>query len=82
MYRSLNTVKADLARAQFDLTGEGIVWAVLATGVDGSHSWAVRSSAFLHKPPAANIVCFKTSQKGGNQFRSCWLVEAVALFTE
>jgi serine protease AprX len=51
MYRSLSTVKADLARAQFDLTGEGIVWAVLATGVDGSHPhFATFRNTELTKP--------------------------------
>jgi subtilisin family serine protease len=37
MYRSTTTVKADLARAEFGATGEGIVWAVIAGGVDGAH---------------------------------------------
>jgi serine protease AprX len=37
MYRSLTTIKADLARAEFGITGKGIVWAVIATGVDGRH---------------------------------------------
>jgi Subtilase family/TIR domain len=37
MYRSLSTVKADLARSEFGITGKDIVWAVVSTGVDGRH---------------------------------------------
>jgi serine protease AprX len=37
MYRSLSTIKADLARAEFGITGKDIVWAVVSTGVDGGH---------------------------------------------
>jgi serine protease AprX len=37
MYRSLRTVKADVARTEFGVTGRGLVWAVIATGVDGRH---------------------------------------------
>jgi hypothetical protein len=37
MYRSLTTIKADLARTEFEITGKGTVWAVIAGGVDGSH---------------------------------------------
>ena len=35
--RSVCTVKADAARIAFDTRGQGIVWAVLDTGVDGAH---------------------------------------------
>lgn len=35
--RSLVTVKADAARRAFHALGEGIVWAVLDSGIDGSH---------------------------------------------
>jgi serine protease AprX len=37
MYRSLATIKADLAQAEFGVTGRGIVWAVVSTGVKGDH---------------------------------------------
>lgn len=37
MYRSISTVKADLAQTEFGITGQGIVWAVVSTGVDARH---------------------------------------------
>jgi subtilisin family serine protease len=37
MFRSISTVKADLAQAEFGITGKGIVWAVLGTGVSSTH---------------------------------------------
>lgn len=35
--RSLTTVKADAAQRSFHALGEGIVWAVLDSGIDGDH---------------------------------------------
>ncbi len=35
--KSVSTVKADAARLSFSATGNGIVWAVLDSGIDGSH---------------------------------------------
>ncbi|MEO8284604.1 MAG: S8 family peptidase [Pseudarthrobacter sp.] len=35
--RSVSTVKADAARVSFSAYGEDIVWAVLDSGIDGSH---------------------------------------------
>ena len=35
--RSVATVKADAARRSFDATGERIVWAVIDSGIDGTH---------------------------------------------
>ncbi len=35
--RSAATVKADAARRTFDAAGDGIVWAVLDSGIDGDH---------------------------------------------
>jgi subtilisin family serine protease len=35
--RSLTTVKADAAQRSFHAVGEGIVWAVLDSGIDGTH---------------------------------------------
>lgn len=37
MFRSIITVKADLAQAEYRFTGRGIVWAVVCSGVDGRH---------------------------------------------
>ncbi len=36
--RSLTTVKADAAQRSFHAVGEGILWAVLDSGVDGTHA--------------------------------------------
>lgn len=35
--RSISTVKADAARNAFGALGEGIVWAVMDSGIDGTH---------------------------------------------
>jgi serine protease AprX len=35
---SIRTVKADAARTAFGALGKGIVWAVIDTGIDGSHA--------------------------------------------
>ncbi len=35
--KSLSTVKADAARNAFSALGEGIVWAVMDSGIDGTH---------------------------------------------
>ncbi|MBW3655232.1 MAG: S8 family peptidase [Gemmatimonadetes bacterium] len=35
--RSLSTVKADAARVSFSAMGEGVVWAVLDSGIEGNH---------------------------------------------
>jgi serine protease AprX len=37
MYRSISTVNADAAQRLFGATGRGIVWAVLASGIDATH---------------------------------------------
>jgi serine protease AprX len=42
VYRSIRTVKADAARRSFPELGQGIVWAVLGSGVDASHSHFAR----------------------------------------
>lgn len=38
IHRSVITVKTDAAVRSFDATGDGIVWAVLDTGLDASHA--------------------------------------------
>ncbi|HMB06295.1 MAG TPA: S8 family peptidase [Isosphaeraceae bacterium] len=35
--KSVSTVKADAARKSFDAMGDGIVWAVIDSGIDGDH---------------------------------------------
>jgi serine protease AprX len=37
VYGALTTVKGDLAQTEFGITGRGIVWAIVSTGVDGEH---------------------------------------------
>jgi hypothetical protein len=37
VYRSINTIGADVARRELNATGEGIVWAVLDSGIDATH---------------------------------------------
>ncbi|MFA5522514.1 MAG: S8 family peptidase [Castellaniella sp.] len=37
IYRSAQTIKASAARAAFDAAGDGVVWAVADTGIDGFH---------------------------------------------
>ena len=37
IYESVRTVKCDAAQAAFHASGEGIVWAVADTGIDGAH---------------------------------------------
>lgn len=37
MYRSISTINADIAHSEFGARGQGIVWAVVAGGVEASH---------------------------------------------
>ncbi|HET6940973.1 MAG TPA: S8 family peptidase [Sphingomicrobium sp.] len=37
VFESVRTVKCDAARVAFEAAGEGIVWAVADTGIDGTH---------------------------------------------
>jgi subtilisin family serine protease len=37
IYQSVRTVKCDAAQAAFHARGDGVVWAVADTGIDGSH---------------------------------------------
>lgn len=37
IYRSLATIKANAAQRSFEAEGEGIVWAVIDSGIDGTH---------------------------------------------
>ena len=37
IYRSMPTIKADAALRSYEAAGEGIVWAVLDSGIDGTH---------------------------------------------
>jgi serine protease AprX len=37
MNRSISTINADIAQTEFGARGQGIVWAVVSTGVESSH---------------------------------------------
>ena len=37
MNRSISTINADVAQTEFGARGQGIVWAVVASGVEASH---------------------------------------------
>jgi hypothetical protein len=59
VYRALTTVKADLAQNEFGITGRGIVWAVIATGVDGEHPH-FRAHRNLELPEGLHHMDFST----------------------
>jgi len=49
--KSVSTVKADAARASFSAFGEGIVWAVMDSGVDLSHEhFTLHQNVMLESP--------------------------------
>jgi serine protease AprX len=37
MNRSISTINADIAQTEFGARGQGIVWAVISSGVESSH---------------------------------------------
>ncbi len=49
--RSVSTVKADAARASFGSLGEGIVWAVMDSGIDRTHPHFKKHSNLANEPP-------------------------------
>jgi subtilisin family serine protease len=55
MNRSISTIKADLAHSEFGATGRDIVWAVIATGVDGTHPHFKRFKNCDLSPPLHHI---------------------------
>jgi serine protease AprX len=50
-HRSVSTVMADVARKVFGSTGRGIVWAVVDSGIDGTHQHFRRHSNLELPPP-------------------------------
>jgi serine protease AprX len=49
--KSVSTVKADAARVSFSAYGEGIVWAVIDSGIEGSHPhFAARGNLDVTSP--------------------------------
>jgi serine protease AprX len=51
MNKSISTVKADAARSSFSALGEGIVWAVLDSGIDESHPHFSKHNNLKLEPP-------------------------------
>jgi serine protease AprX len=49
--KSISTVKADAARAAFSALGEGIVWAVMDSGIEITHSHFVKHDNLLIDDP-------------------------------
>lgn len=49
--RSVMTVKADAARVSFSAQGEGIVWAILDSGIQGDHPHFVQHQNLVLPPP-------------------------------
>lgn len=49
--KSVSTVKADAARVSFSAFGEGIVWAVVDSGIDGRHPHFTAYENLKLKPP-------------------------------
>lgn len=65
MNRSAATVKADAARTAFAATGTGVVWAVVDSGIDGSHPhFALHDNLSLPLP-----LQHKDFTGGGNPLR-------------
>ena len=49
--RSVITVKADAARVSFSAQGEGVVWAVLDSGIQGDHPHFTKHQNLVLPPP-------------------------------
>jgi len=54
MYRSLPTIKANAARNSFEAEGDGIVWAVIDSGIDATHAHFAGNKT-LDAPEVANL---------------------------
>jgi subtilisin family serine protease len=54
IYRSLPTIKANAAQRAFEAEGRGIVWAVVDSGIDGSHPHFATYST-LEAPEVASL---------------------------
>ncbi|MBV8921799.1 S8 family peptidase [Bradyrhizobium sp.] len=64
IYRSVATVKADAAYKSFGAAGAGIVWAVIDSGIDGSHQhFDVEGGHALESPEVRDLHrCFVDSE--------------------
>jgi serine protease AprX len=61
--KSLSTVKADAARSAFSALGEGIVWAVIDSGIDHSHPH-FQTYSNLCLEPSLNALDFTALKEG------------------
>lgn len=64
--KSISTVKVDAARSAFSALGEGIVWAVLDSGIDESHPHFRQHKNLTLEPPL-NPLDFTTLQESEGQ---------------
>lgn len=64
--RSVATVKADAARVSFSAQGEGIVWAVMDSGIQGDHPHFAKHGN-LKDLPLPLVHCDFSSPKGNEQ---------------
>jgi subtilisin family serine protease len=55
IFKSGSTVKADAALRSFATTGQGIVWAVLDSGIDGSHPHFAKHQNLVVQKPLAHL---------------------------
>jgi subtilisin family serine protease len=56
IYRSMPTIKADAAYRAYDAAGRGIVWAVIDSGIDGSHPhFAFERNQTLDAPDVSDL---------------------------
>lgn len=55
IYRSASTIRADVARRMYGASGKGIVWAVIDSGVDGSHPHFRRFRNLSLEPPLTHM---------------------------
>src|SRR5437773_12015394 len=50
MYRAISTIGADAVRRLYGAEGDGIVWAILASGIDASHPHFAKHSNLEPSP--------------------------------
>jgi subtilisin family serine protease len=63
-YRSISTVKADQARQTFGADGDGIVWAVISSGIDCTHPHFRTHSNLELTPPLMHRDFTVTGEEG------------------
>ena len=56
IFKSARTVKADAARNTFSADGDGIVWAVIDSGIDGTHPHFIKNKNLDPVDPVTKVV--------------------------